>query len=110
MKLQLASHAGFCFGVRRAVERTLALSEGEGTLYTLGDPVSYTHLVRSADHQGKPAGCARRHRCRRGGVGYRGKAGIARCGNYASQYLPGQGGDFKGIISLKEGVWRSYDE
>ena len=45
MKLQLASHAGFCFGVRRAVERTLALSEGEGTLYTLGDLIHNRTVV-----------------------------------------------------------------
>mgnify|MGYP002567449660 FL=1 len=37
MKIQIAKHAGFCFGVRRATHAAQeALARGEGAIYTLG--------------------------------------------------------------------------
>ena len=47
MKIELAKTAGFCFGVRRAVDTVYQQAEGEGEkpIYTYG-PVSYTHLWR----------------------------------------------------------------
>ena len=36
-KVIVASHAGFCFGVKRAVNSALELSKKFGRIYTIGD-------------------------------------------------------------------------
>ena len=49
MEVTVAKSAGFCFGVRRAVEQVYRqVREGRKPVYTYG-PVSYTHLLHS-DH------------------------------------------------------------
>ncbi len=50
MNIQIAKHAGFCFGVRRATDcAEKALTEGEGKIYTLGRLIhndGYTENLR----------------------------------------------------------------
>ena len=47
MKIILAKDAGYCFGVRDAVNSAYEMSKKYGEVYMLGDivPVSYTHLT-----------------------------------------------------------------
>ena len=46
MKILLAKDAGYCFGVRDAVNLAYDTAEQNGDVYMLGHivPVSYTHL------------------------------------------------------------------
>ena len=48
MKVKVAETAGFCFGVKRAVDKVYELIDTEQKpIFTLGPiiPVSYTHLT-----------------------------------------------------------------
>ena len=52
MNLTIASHAGFCFGVRRAVaEAERLLAEGQ-TIYTLGPVIHNPQVVASLEARG----------------------------------------------------------
>ena len=52
MDLKIASHAGFCFGVRRAVETTQALLRSGETVYTLGPIIHNPQVVASLEAEG----------------------------------------------------------
>ena len=52
MKILLAKHAGFCFGVKRAVNRALELAEQGEKLVTLGDLIHNKQFVAYLDGQG----------------------------------------------------------
>ncbi|WP_409968642.1 bifunctional 4-hydroxy-3-methylbut-2-enyl diphosphate reductase/30S ribosomal protein S1 [Bengtsoniella intestinalis] len=45
MKVMLAKSAGFCYGVKRAVELAHATAEGNNPCYMLGDLIHNTHVV-----------------------------------------------------------------
>ena len=45
MQIRLAQHAGFCFGVKRAVEHALSLANPEQPVYTLGDIIHNSAVV-----------------------------------------------------------------
>ena len=48
MKITVASHAGFCFGVRRATEAVEnAIKEGNSRIYTLGRLIHNDGYCRS---------------------------------------------------------------
>ena len=50
MRVLVARHGGFCFGVRRAVELALAVDKTGGRVYTLG---SIIHNERVVDELGQ---------------------------------------------------------
>ena len=52
MDLKIASHAGFCFGVRRAVETTQALLRSGEAVYTLGPMIHNPQVVASLEAEG----------------------------------------------------------
>lgn len=52
MDLKIASHAGFCFGVRRAVETTQALLRSGEAVYTLGPIIHNPQVVASLEAEG----------------------------------------------------------
>jgi len=53
MKVTLAKHAGFCFGVKRALEMVLAAREhAAGPLYTLGPLIHNPQVVARLEGQG----------------------------------------------------------
>ena len=52
MRVILASHAGFCFGVRRAVERAFALASEGKKLCTLGELIHNSDVVRQLEKRG----------------------------------------------------------
>ncbi|MGO0122434.1 bifunctional 4-hydroxy-3-methylbut-2-enyl diphosphate reductase/30S ribosomal protein S1 [Desulfothermobacter acidiphilus] len=53
MEIKRAKHAGFCFGVRRALEITLkAREEREGPIYTLGPLIHNPQVVERLSAQG----------------------------------------------------------
>ncbi len=45
MQVRLAQHAGFCFGVKRAVEHALSVANQEQPVYTLGDIIHNAAVV-----------------------------------------------------------------
>lgn len=45
MQIRIAKHAGFCFGVKRAVERALSLADPDVRIYTLGDIIHNAAVV-----------------------------------------------------------------
>ena len=45
MQIRVAKHAGFCFGVKRAVERALSLADPDARIYTLGDIIHNAAVV-----------------------------------------------------------------
>lgn len=45
MQIRLARHAGFCFGVKRAVEHALSLADPNEPVYTLGDIIHNAAVV-----------------------------------------------------------------
>ena len=52
MNLRIAGHAGFCFGVRRAVAETEKLIEAGADVYTLGPVIHNPQLVESLAARG----------------------------------------------------------
>lgn len=52
MRIELAKHAGYCFGVRDAVELALKSAEKYGTVYMLGDIVHNEVVVRQLAQAG----------------------------------------------------------
>lgn len=52
MEFIIASHAGFCFGVRRAVETTQELIRNGGHVYTLGPIIHNPQVVASLEADG----------------------------------------------------------
>ena len=51
--IQVARHAGVCFGVRRALEEAYSvLSEQQGSIATLGELIHNPHVVRDLERQG----------------------------------------------------------
>lgn len=53
MNIQVAKHAGFCFGVRRATKAAEdALEQGEGTIYTLGRLIHNDGYVADLQRRG----------------------------------------------------------
>ena len=54
MKIKVAEHAGFCFGVRQAVDRVYELSEnnGERAIFTLGPIIHNERVVEDLDRRG----------------------------------------------------------
>ena len=53
MNIQVAKHAGFCFGVRRATKAAEdALERGEGAIYTLGRLIHNDGFVADLQHRG----------------------------------------------------------
>ncbi|MCI8472170.1 MAG: bifunctional 4-hydroxy-3-methylbut-2-enyl diphosphate reductase/30S ribosomal protein S1 [Clostridiales bacterium] len=53
MNIQVAKHAGFCFGVRRATKAAEdALERGEGAIYTLGRLIHNDGYVTDLQHRG----------------------------------------------------------
>ena len=55
MKIQIAGHAGFCFGVRKAVERALETVNNKSerhSIYSLGHIVHNSHVVSKLKEKG----------------------------------------------------------
>lgn len=53
MKIELAQSAGFCFGVRRAVDRVYELADGaDGNVYTLGPIIHNEQVVGDLEDKG----------------------------------------------------------
>ena len=52
MECRLAEHAGFCFGVRRAVDKVYELAETEKKVYTYGPIVHNEEVVQELEHKG----------------------------------------------------------
>ena len=51
MEIKVAKHAGFCFGVRRAVE-TLVAEQGNHRIFTLGKLIHNPHVVERLEDAG----------------------------------------------------------
>jgi len=52
-QVEIARHAGFCFGVKRAIRMVgEALAAGKGTVYSLGPVIHNPQVVRSLEEQG----------------------------------------------------------
>ncbi len=52
MPIQIAEHAGFCMGVRRAVEETLKAAESNPEIVTLGELVHNPEVIRHLREKG----------------------------------------------------------
>lgn len=52
MKILLAEHSGFCFGVRRAVQMALSAKENDGDVCTLGELIHNPQVVDELTHLG----------------------------------------------------------
>ena len=52
MEIRVASHAGFCFGVRRATEAAEAALSGGGRIYTLGRLIHNDGYIQSLKERG----------------------------------------------------------
>ncbi len=52
MIIKVAKHAGFCFGVKRAVSGALDLAKAGKTIYTLGDIIHNRHVVQKLEQSG----------------------------------------------------------
>jgi 4-hydroxy-3-methylbut-2-enyl diphosphate reductase len=53
MKIYLAEHAGFCFGVRRAIDMALNSTKGEdGKIYTIGPIIHNPQMVKKLEDKG----------------------------------------------------------
>ena len=53
MEVTLAKTAGFCFGVRRAVEKVYEQADsGEGPVYTFGPIIHNEEVVRDLEEKG----------------------------------------------------------
>ncbi len=54
MKIELAKTAGFCFGVRRAVDTVYQQAEGEGEkpIYTYGPIIHNAEVVKDLEQKG----------------------------------------------------------
>lgn len=53
MKIKLAKHAGFCFGVRRATEMAeKTLAEKNGRVFCLGELIHNVHVVKDLESKG----------------------------------------------------------
>ena len=52
MKINLAKSAGFCFGVKRAVDMAVAVADGKETVYMLKDIVHNEDVVRMLAERG----------------------------------------------------------
>lgn len=51
MKIYLAEHAGFCFGVKRAIEIAEKM-EGKKDVYTLGPLIHNPQVVKDLEEKG----------------------------------------------------------
>ena len=49
MEVILAQHAGFCFGVRRAVDKVYELSAAGGPIYTYGPIIHNEEVVKDLE-------------------------------------------------------------
>ena len=52
MEVILAQHAGFCFGVRRAVDKVYELSAAGGPIYTYGPIIHNEEVVKDLEKKG----------------------------------------------------------
>ena len=52
MKVLIAKNAGYCFGVRDAVNLAYSVSEKEGNVYMLGDIVHNEKVVQDLNNAG----------------------------------------------------------
>ena len=53
MEVIKTEHAGFCFGVRRAINMVLKeLAEGKGRVYTIGPIIHNPHMVKMLEEKG----------------------------------------------------------
>ena len=55
MQVKVASHSGFCFGVKRAIkiaEKTLASSSGKESIYSLGSIIHNPQVVGALSKKG----------------------------------------------------------
>ena len=66
MKVLLAKSAGFCYGVRRAVDMAAAAAE-HGPVYLLGHITHNDHVIRWLEGRA-PSRCSPRRRCPGGPV------------------------------------------
>ena len=55
MPYEIAAHAGFCMGVRRAVEAALRVAEEGKPSCTLGELIHNPQVVKMLDARGVPA-------------------------------------------------------
>ena len=58
MKVTVAKSAGFCFGVKRAVELVYEQTAKEGALYTYGPIIHNEEVVRDLEEKGVQIGRA----------------------------------------------------
>ncbi len=54
MQLEVAAHAGFCMGVRRAVDAAWKVAESGRPACTLGELIHNPQVVKALDEQGIP--------------------------------------------------------
>ena len=52
MGIEIARHAGFCMGVRRAVDRTLEAAESGGEIVTFGEVVHNPQVIEKLEAMG----------------------------------------------------------
>lgn len=53
MKVKLAKHSGFCFGVRNALKKTVKLlNSGQGRVYSIGDLIHNPYVIRELKKKG----------------------------------------------------------
>ncbi len=52
MKINIAKSSGFCFGVKRAIDLSKDLADGEKAVYVLGDIVHNSFVVRELEEKG----------------------------------------------------------
>ena len=52
MKIVIAKNAGYCFGVRDAVDLAYDISNEEGNVFMLGDIVHYEKVVNDLSENG----------------------------------------------------------
>lgn len=52
MEVRLATHAGFCFGVKRAVEQVYEQIETGKTIYTYGPIIHNEEVVKDLESKG----------------------------------------------------------
>ena len=52
MEVTLAKTAGFCFGVKRAVDKVYELADQEDTVYTFGPIIHNEEVVQDLESKG----------------------------------------------------------
>ncbi len=67
MSITVAKTAGFCFGVRRAVELAERQAQANGVIYAYGEIIHNMHEIARLERQG----CAPPTRCRKYRMGQR---------------------------------------